>query len=456
MSGALSSINSRRRRGYAGGGDVEGQDLGDKYAPTPLSVPYTEIDAARDMGDQGGDNAPDFTPGGGALGGTAPQVLANLRAQQNLSSAAKAQQVQTTLAAASIPTPPAIQAATGTAPGSSPDLMSATAPQNNSGPPSSGSGFYDPSQAPGATNLPMLAAAAAFLKPTHSGTFSEALGNAFSAAIPVAEQQRQLVEQAALRKAQMDNNAAIAGARNDTQNKAIQQRADAANNRLGLIQAQTARQLALADPANRRLSEADLQNKTAQALMGMEDPDDPGHNYTAAKALLRASGIAAKEQNADANTTRAGAAATNAESGQIRAQTGVTNSQTRQTQVNSQIANAQKTLDYKYWKADQDAALAQGKITADEYRSNMTNINAQVVGGVPVGQAVKNVPTVSAAARNNVPGQAPINNPRPASAPPRTVPSGVLDQARDAIAKGAPRDAVVQRLRNMGVDPGGL
>jgi hypothetical protein len=31
-----------------------------------------------------------------------------------------------------------------------------------------------------------------------------------------------------------------------------------------------------------------------------------------------------------------------------------------------------------------------------------------------------------------------------------------LAQARDAIARGAPRDAVIQRLRQNGIDPGGL
>jgi hypothetical protein len=34
--------------------------------------------------------------------------------------------------------------------------------------------------------------------------------------------------------------------------------------------------------------------------------------------------------------------------------------------------------------------------------------------------------------------------------------TSVLDEARDAIAKGAPRDAVIKRLTDMGVDPAGL
>ncbi len=36
------------------------------------------------------------------------------------------------------------------------------------------------------------------------------------------------------------------------------------------------------------------------------------------------------------------------------------------------------------------------------------------------------------------------------------VPAQALAQARDAIAKGAPRDAVIKRLRESGIDPAGL
>lgn len=59
--------------------------------------------------------------------------------------------------------------------------------------------YTDPSLMEGSTNLPLLAAAGAMLKPTHSGGFSEALGNAFSAAVPVAEQERKRRTDAQLR-----------------------------------------------------------------------------------------------------------------------------------------------------------------------------------------------------------------------------------------------------------------
>ena len=44
----------------------------------------------------------------------------------------------------------------------------------------------------------------------------------------------------------------------------------------------------------------------------------------------------------------------------------------------------------------------------------------------------------------------------PASAAPSGNAGGVLNEARDAIKRGAPRDKVMQRLQQMGVDPSGL
>ena len=54
------------------------------------------------------------------------------------------------------------------------------------------------------TNLPLLAAAGAMLKPTRTGSFSESLGNAFDAGAGAAQQQRQLQEQSLLRGQQQD------------------------------------------------------------------------------------------------------------------------------------------------------------------------------------------------------------------------------------------------------------
>lgn len=49
--------------------------------------------------------------------------------------------------------------------------------------------------------------------------------------------------------------------------------------------------------------------------------------------------------------------------------------------------------------------------------------------------------------------------PTPAGPPPAEPPAqggGMLEQAKAAIARGAPRDAVIQRLRERGIDPTGL
>jgi hypothetical protein len=49
-------------------------------------------------------------------------------------------------------------------------------------------------------------------------------------------------------------------------------------------------------------------------------------------------------------------------------------------------------------------------------------------------------------------------NPGYGTSSPSPAPAGnnILDQARDAINRGAPRDAVLQRLREQGIDPSGL
>ena len=54
------------------------------------------------------------------------------------------------------------------------------------------------------TNLPLLAAAGAFMAPTRTGSFGESMGNAINAALPQVQQQRQSDEQAAKMQAQID------------------------------------------------------------------------------------------------------------------------------------------------------------------------------------------------------------------------------------------------------------
>jgi hypothetical protein len=61
----------------------------------------------------------------------------------------------------------------------------------------------------GGVNLPLLAAAGALLAPTRGGGFGESLGNAMTAAVPVAQKQQAVEEQRALQAAQMDWNNAL-------------------------------------------------------------------------------------------------------------------------------------------------------------------------------------------------------------------------------------------------------
>lgn len=164
MSGALNSVMMRRgaRRRYAEGGDVDQDGTPDTEALPVPPIPPAQQPLTQDQ-----------------QIALAEKAMANLQSQQ---------QTRNILAAGGIQTPTII----------------------------------DPATAPGATNLPLLAAAGAMLQPTKSGGFSEALGRAFEAAVPVAQQQRQLAESAQLRKAQMEQNAAIWGQRVDVQ----RQRAD--------------------------------------------------------------------------------------------------------------------------------------------------------------------------------------------------------------------------------------
>src|SRR6185437_7472674 len=166
MRGALST---RYRRGFADGGDVEDQ--------------YDQAVLPDDADDQGSAMAPDVRARVGALANASQPDLTPGQQVQRID--AGTANIQRQLAVQQILRGAGIQ----------------------------GPSVLDPSQAPGATNVPLLAAAGAMLQPTRSGGFSESLGNAFSAAVPAIEKQRALQEQAQLRKAQMDNNAAIWGAR---------------------------------------------------------------------------------------------------------------------------------------------------------------------------------------------------------------------------------------------------
>jgi len=186
MSGALSTFaRTRRRRFEEGGSASRGYE---DYPPSAEDDPNTSAGVPRPAvsGDAPLDTDPNRT--GGALADAAP------------------------------PSVPTTLARHGDA-----NNNFATMIMNNAGihtPSYLDPSIIDPAQREGATNLPMLAAAGAMLQPTHSGGFAEALGRAFSAAVPVAEQDRATYENALLRKAQMDQTAlyqqGMLGVRNKT------------------------------------------------------------------------------------------------------------------------------------------------------------------------------------------------------------------------------------------------
>jgi hypothetical protein len=220
MPGALSTMLRPRRRRFADGGDVQPADQYD-YATTSQPVDQGAWDTSQDNTAQQGALAQAPASGSQAQVDRMRLAMANLQQRQQDAAITKAAGINT----------PAI---------------------------------LDPSQQPGAVNLPLLAAAGAMLEPTHSGGFAEALGKAFTAAVPPAEQQRSLQEQAQLRKAQMDTNAAIWGARVGVQADRANTYADSVANRFAVqsranvLKAQGLDEKTANDQANQELGQGKL------------------------------------------------------------------------------------------------------------------------------------------------------------------------------------------------------
>jgi hypothetical protein len=114
------------------------------------------------------------------------------------------------------------------------------------------------SERPDATNLPLLAAAGALMRPTRTGGFAESLGGALETGASTLSKQRELEENARLRAAQLADTAAwrqtIGGARQqheETYAELAQIRKYAADNQLTEAQARQAlAQQKLADTEN--------------------------------------------------------------------------------------------------------------------------------------------------------------------------------------------------------------
>lgn len=81
-----------------------------------------------------------------------------------------------------------------------------------------------------------------------------------------------------------------------------------------------------------------------------------------------------------------------------------------------------------------------------------TTMVGRAFGGKPGFQS----PAGGAAAKAATGGGAPAPAPSPSAAAPRVAPADALAQARAAIAQGKPRELVIQRLQQLGINPEGL
>lgn len=142
------------------------------------------------------------------------------------------------------------------------------------------------------SNLPLLAAAGALLAPTRTGGFSESLGNAFQAAVPVAEAQRKLEANAVIRQQQLADNAEWRKAQIDVAKTNANTRAA----RSASLTAKDVAQTGLANvrawaAAHPKATMADMKSQwydnTYNDLLNTVNPDT-GQPYTQAEARFHA------------------------------------------------------------------------------------------------------------------------------------------------------------------------
>jgi hypothetical protein len=302
----------------------------------------------------------------------------------------------------------------------------------------------------GNTNLPMLAAAGALLAPTRTGGFSESVGNAFSAAVPAMEAQRKLETEALLRQQQMEMNQewrqAMVGVRQQHENaygSGIQARSIMDIARASYLQAR-------ANAGTHATTGDVLQaaaTATARSLLNQVNPDT-NKQYTPDEAQTKAyqtlKGLDIAQERAD---NQLGTAFENQR-----------HHQATEGQADQRLANAQAAADLRR------QALAQAQTTADkrlaqiatdsELRAAAALVNSpnNLGGKLTLHAAIAQV-------RNERLEPADTPAPTGAASAPGPAPQGAADPlaaARAAISAGAPRDAVIQRLRDNGIDPSGL
>lgn len=315
----------------------------------------------------------------------------------------------------------------------------------------------------GYSNLPLLAAAGAMLAPTRTGGFAESLGNAFSSGAATAEQQRQLQEQTALRRAQMDQNAIY----RQQMAQVAQQRADTGDRRADTYDAVNA--------ARVQQLQAAASLAMAKAVGSLGGHATAGDNEAAAIGDLVSQGYTKSDAYAAVHgASRWSYVGTDPDGKPI-----MLDSKTGQTQVGT-TALGIKPLD----QAKIDTRLKAIQNT-DDYRQQLLALRQQGLDDFTAGNIMNNASrlmaadptgklTASEAVRQQLAGRsiaapaAPA--PRPgigSGAPAQAAPPGAasasnpgtpdpLAAARSAISRGAPRDAVIKRLQDNGIDPSGL
>lgn len=447
MAGALGMM-ARRRRRYADGGDVIPSDDtqgGDNF----ISDAQTQQQAPQQQGALAG--AAENANTGAAIN----RGIRNLSGQASLNILAASGQQPSPMFEAALQSPP----------------------------------MGPPADDYGRTNLPMLAAAGAFLEPTHSGGFSEALGNAFKAAVPVAEKERQIqankdiwsgrvgvqqqnADTAALRQqalqTYLENKAkyvamgyeekvaqdmAMRDYRSTMANVASQRATtydQAVTNRAGLQAAQTSLAEARADALrNPKATNASIMQDAIEAMKQKINPDT-NTNFTDDEALMLIKGVT---QRADVAYGQLGVNQQNAT--------------TRATRVQDQADQA----------AQVEKRRLQDAMKTDEWRQAQLQmrglqLDAQTKGRIDnsfrtlvmAGTSPKKAMDVAISSEGQTADAVP-SGPRPVYTP-RTAPGAatgaapdsatLLEQARAALGRGIPRAAVVGRLKSLGVDPGGL
>lgn len=398
------ALNARvKRRGFDDGGYTGENDGGDDG--TPSQRPQVSSDAGSNYGGGNGAlaQAGDYTP-------PVPQnpsqkiALAN-EARGRLADAQKQQETQTAVQSQNV---------NGILKGGGmnlPDWL--TQP------------VQDPANKPGATNLPMLAAAGQFLLPTHSGGFSESLGKAFEAAVPVAQKQREDYEAAQLRQNQQQQTALYHQAlTNNTANRNDSYATSVAN-RGQLQDAQASLALVKAQAgANPRMTTAQQNQAAIDDLKGKINPGT-GQNYSDSEAIMFLRGVTQRTDQAASNEA--------GRNNRSAANLGVKATQIQNTQ--------------EWRQAQADARAASG---------DNANTNAWMARVTALAVAKGGGPTAVAEATKELGGKPPTLRNTPPTLSGGGGSADPIAQGRAAIARGADPAAVAARLKSQGIDPSGL